>query len=49
MVIVCAPRAIELRHAGRPVWAVALGLAAVLAVLACAALIAFGLRVMVDK
>ncbi len=46
--IVCATRAAELRRTGHPVWATALTVIAVGAVLVCVGLVVFGLRVMVE-
>jgi hypothetical protein len=46
--IVCATRAAELRRRGNAVWATALTVIAVAAVLVCLGLVVFGLRVMVE-
>ena len=47
--IASATRAAELRRGGRPLGAVALGAVAVAGLAGCAALVAFGLQVMVSK
>lgn len=49
LVIVCSTRAAELRRAGSPIAAGALGAIAVLAVAGCLALVAFGIQVMASK
>jgi hypothetical protein len=49
VVIVCATRAAEARRSGSVAVSVAFGLLAAIAVLACAALIVFGISVMVSK
>jgi hypothetical protein len=46
--VVCATRAAELRRAGSRVWATVLSALAVAAVLLCVALVALGLRIMVE-
>jgi hypothetical protein len=49
VVILCSTRAAERRRAGSRVAAVGLGTVAVVAGLACVALVAFGIQVMVSK
>jgi hypothetical protein len=49
VVIVCTTRAAEARRAGSTVTSVAFGFGATLALLACVALVVFGLNVMVSK
>ena len=48
VMIVCVTRAAEQRRAGNPVWATALTVVAVLALLLCAGLVFFGLRLMIE-
>ena len=49
VVIVCATRAADARRSGSVAVSLAFGLVAAIAILACAALVAFGIFVMVTK
>jgi hypothetical protein len=49
VVIVCTTRAAEARRSGSAVTSIAFGFGAALALLACVALVAFGINVMLSK